>query len=158
MLRAFIYLSLPLIYVVFWIVLLIAGYVSFTENNPFFLEGEYLVRFVVNRQQLLFSELIFPGAMLTAFLIVFIGKLTFRPIRLPLGIFALMSLEFFIYREFIFSDQYSDYHLNYEAGTPVVFMESTGYGWEIGILGIAFLLVVLVRESSEPLATPRSNY
>ncbi len=155
MFRAYLYFSLSLIYLIFWIVLLITGYTGFIENDPYFLEGDYLVKFIGNRQQLLFSELIFPAAMLLGFLIVLISKILFRPVRLALGIFAFMSLEFFIYREFIFSDQYADYHQNYMAGIPMEYMEPTGYLWEIGVLGIGFALVVLIKEFTEPKALPR---
>lgn len=154
MIRAYLYFSLSLIYLIYWIVLLMTGYFSYIENDPFLLEGEYLGMFAGNREQLLFSELIFPGAMALAFIIIFIIKLLFRPIRLPLGLFAFMSLEFFVYREYIFSDQYADYHRSYMAGIPVEFMEPAGYWWEIGFLAIAFLLIALVREKGLPKAIP----
>lgn len=155
MLRAYLYFSLSLVYLIFWIVLLLTGYFSYVENDPLFLEGEYLVKFIGNRQQLLFSELIFPATMLLGFLIVFICKLLFRPIRLALGIFSFMSLEFFVYREFIFSDQYTNYHQNYMAGIPVEYIEPTGYWWEIGVLALGFLLVALIREHAIPRPIPK---
>ena len=155
MARAYLYFSLALLYLIFWIVLLLTGYFSYVENDPFFLEGEYLVKFVGNRQQLLFSELIFPGIMFLGFLSIFLLKLFFRPIRLALGIFTFMSLEFFVYREFIFSDQYADYQSNFLAGIPVDFIEANGYIFEIGALTIGFLLVVLVREYALPKPIPK---
>ncbi len=155
MLRAYLYFSLSLLYLIFWVVLLLTGYFSYADNDPFFLQGEYLAMYVGNREQLLFSELIFPAAMVLGFLGIFIVKLLFRPTRLALGIFSFMSLEFFIYREFIFSDQYGDYQRNFLAGIPAEYLEPVGFIWEIGFLALGFLLVVLVREYALPKPLPR---
>lgn len=146
MARVFLYFTLPLLFLIYWIILLLTGYSGFVGNDPYMLDGSYLLAFASNQTKILFSELLFPLAMVLAFLLTFILKLINRPIRPVLGLFSLLSLEFFCYRQFIFPDQYQDYHRGFEAGMRMDMAEPAHYFVEIGIMAVVFLVIVLLKE------------
>jgi|GEM_PF-5203343 len=154
MARVFLYFSLPLLYLICWSILLLTGYSSFVGNDPFMLDGTYLLAFATNKSKILFSELLFPLAMVLAFMITFIIKLSNRPIRPVLGLFSLLSFEFFCYRQFIFPDQYANYHHGFESGVPMEMTAPSHYLVEMVMTGLIFVLIVILRESAPPRHVP----
>lgn len=146
MARTLLYLLLPLAYLAFWTIFLFSNYDTYSSSDPEMLSRDYLFLFVGQRQQLLFAEMIFPLSMAFFFLLIMVLRLRMKSMRIPLLIAQFLSLEFFIYRQFFFSDSYASYQAASQMELPLEYAEQNSYLVFIVAMGLGFLLTLVVRD------------
>ena len=146
MARTVLYLLVPLLYTFFWAAYLLSHYNFYVESDPVMLISDYQRLYAGQRTQLLSAELLFPLFMLLFFLALFFLRLRNALIRIPLLIAQFLSLEFFVYRQFIFPDSYRAYQSASQAGVPVEYLETASYYAYLLPLAAAFAILLLIRE------------
>ncbi len=146
MARFLVYILIPIFYLAFWGYWLWDTYSVYASKDPMLLELNYQREFIANRSFLLFSELAFPLVMSLFFLLLLILKGLRRRIRPLLLLAQALTLEFFIFRAFIFSDSYGAYHAGSEAMTPVEYLEPPTYWPWLAGATLLLLMMSLIRE------------
>lgn len=149
MARLLLYLTVPVLYLLFWGAWLWLQYSTYAGHDPYLLETDYQLEFVEHRSDLLFSELAFPLAMVLFFLALSVLRFLRRRIRPLLLLAQGMSLLFFIFRSFIFSDSYENYIQGNEALIPPEYLEAPTYWPWLAASTLLFGMMIFVREHEE---------
>lgn len=146
MARTILYLLAPLLYTFFWTAYLLSHYNFYVDSDPVMLVGDYQRLYIGQRTQLLSAELLFPLFMALLFFSLFFLRLRNKAIRIPILIAQFLSLEFFVYRQWIFPDSYKGYQSASQLGVPVEFQASASYLAYLLPMAAGFLLLLFIRE------------
>lgn len=149
MARTILYLLAPLLHTFFWGAFLLSHYDFYVDSDPIMLTGDYQRLYASQRLQLLSAELFFPLFMSLFFFLLFFLRLRPYFIRLPLLLAQFLSVEFFVYRQFIFPDSYKGYQYSSNLNVPIEFHEQASYYIFLIPLALAFVFMLLIRERKD---------